>query len=97
MYLLCPISFHYNLLLSLLSFWAAAPKGTKFCRTQGTFVRLSVRLFILSSPQALSGLKSALSGLKSALSGLKSALSGLESALSGLKFALSGLKPACQA
>ena len=38
-----------------------------------------LRLFVRSSPQALSGLKSALSGLKSALSDLKSALSGFES------------------
>ena len=31
-------------------FWAAAPKGTKSCRTQGTFVRSFVRLSIRSSP-----------------------------------------------
>ena len=54
---------------------AAAPKGMKSCRIQGTFVHSSVR----PSPQALSGLKSALSGLESALSGLKSVLTGLES------------------
>ena len=54
---------------------AAAPKGMKSCRTQGTFVRLSVR----PPPQTLLGLKSALLGLKSAFSGLKSSLSGLES------------------
>ena len=76
-------------------FWAAAPKGTKSCRTQGDFHLF--RLFICPSPQALPGQTSALSGLYSILSGLKSALSGLESALSGLKFVLSGLKPACQA
>ena len=96
--------------LFLFPFWAAAPKGTKSCRTQGDF-RSSVCAYIRSfvrPPQALSGLKSALSGLKftlsdlkyafsgleSALSGLKSALSGIESALSGLNFALSGLKSA---
>ena len=56
---------------------AAAPKGTKSCKTQGDFY-LSVCLSVCP-PQALSGLKSALSGLKSALSGLKSALSGLDS------------------
>merc|ERR1711911_219533 len=61
------------------TFWAAAPKGTKSCRTQGDFCS-SFRHSVRSSPQALSGLKSALSGLKSTLSGLKSALSGLESA-----------------
>ena len=64
-----------------LSLWAAAPKGTKSCRTQGTFVRLSIRPLVRPSvcppPQALSGLKFALSGLKSALSGLKSTLLGL--------------------
>ena len=71
------------------AFWAAAPKGTKSCRTQGDFcwsvcpfVCWSVCLFIL--PPALSGLKSALSGLKSALSGLESALLDLKSALFGL-------------
>ena len=56
---------------------AAAPKGTKSCKTQGDFY-LSVCLSVCP-PQALSGLKSALSGLKSALLGLKSALSGLDS------------------
>ena len=62
-------------------FWAAAPKGTKSCRTQGDF-RSSFRPSVhpsVRSPQALSGLKSALSGLKFTLSDLKSALSGLES------------------
>ena len=48
---------------------AAAPKGTKSCRTQGTSVRLSVR----PSPQALSALKSALFGPKSTLSGVETA------------------------
>ena len=37
---------------------AAAPKGTKSCRIQGTFVRPFIRP---SVPQVLSGLKSALS------------------------------------
>ena len=44
---------------------AAAPKGTKSSRSQGT----SIRFFHPSAPQALSALKSALSGLNSALSG----------------------------
>ena len=82
--------------LSVTCFWAAAPKGTMSCRTQGDF-RSSVRAFVRSfvrPPQALSGLKSALSGLKSTLSGLKSALSGLKSALSGLKSTFSGPKSA---
>ena len=61
-----------------VTFWAAAPKGMKSCRTQGDF-RSSFRSSVCP-PQALSGLKSALSGLKFTLSGLKSALSGLESA-----------------
>ena len=69
-------------------FWAAAPKGTKSCRTQGDF-RSSIHP---SVPQALPGLESVLSGLKSTFSGLKSAFSGLKSALSGLQSALSGLK-----
>ena len=34
---------------SLLPFWAAAPKGTKSCRTQGTFVRSFVRPFFCPS------------------------------------------------
>ena len=58
---------------------AAAPKGTKSCRTQGTFVCSFVRPSVHPPPQVLSGLKSALSGLKSALPGLKSSLSGLAS------------------
>ena len=32
-----------------LAFWAAAPKGTKSCRTQRTFVYLSVRSFVRPS------------------------------------------------
>ena len=72
-----------------IGIWAAAPKGTKSCRSQGDFCS-SVCPFV-SPPQALSGLKSALSGLKSALLGLKSALSGLNFAFSGLKPVLSGL------
>ena len=53
----------------IYGFWAAAPKGTKSCRTRGDF-RLSFhpsfRLFV--PPQAcLSDLKSALSGHKSVL------------------------------
>ena len=67
-------------------FWAAAPKGTKSCRTQGTFVHSFVCPFVrLFVPPDLSGLKSALSGLKSSLSGLKSALSGLESVRADLR------------
>ena len=96
---ICPIRFEicpirpeiYPLRPEIYLFWAAAPKGTKPCRTQGDFcssIYLSVRPFVRLPPQALSGLKSALSGLKSTLSGLKSALSSLESALSGLKSAL---------
>ena len=76
-------------------FWAAAPKGTKSCRTHGDF-RSSIHLFVRSSvgpPQALSGLKSALSGLKSALSGLKSALSGLESARVDVRPERTGFRP----
>ena len=64
----------------------SAPKGTKSCRTQGTFVHSSARSSIC--PPAFSGLKFALSGLKSTLSGLKSTLSGLNvPALPGLKSA----------
>ena len=62
------------------SFWAAAPRGTKSCRTQGNFfssICLFVRISIRLSPQALS--EFALLAQKSALSGLKSALSGLKS------------------
>ena len=79
-------------LILSLPFWAAAPKGAKSCRTQGTSVCLSVR--VVPPPQALTGLKSALSGLKFVLSGLKPVLSGLKSAHSGLKSVLSGPKSA---
>ena len=65
---------------SNLSFWAAAPKGTKSCRTQRDFCS-SFCHSVRSSPQALSGLESALLGLKSALLDMKSALLGLKSAL----------------
>ena len=54
-------------LYTISTFWAVAAKGTKSCRTQGTFFRLSVRAFV--PPQALSGLKFALSGLKPVLLG----------------------------
>ena len=37
---------------SVLPFWAAAPKGTMSCRTQGTFVRLSVCPFVPPHPKA---------------------------------------------
>ena len=78
-----------------ITFWAAAPKGMKSCRTQDFYQ--SIPLFVCPSnspPQALSGLKSVLSCLKYALLVLKSALSALKSAPSGLKSALSGLKSA---
>ena len=75
----------------IMIFWAAAPKGMKSCRTQGTFVRLFVCSSIRSS---FSGLKSALSGLRSAFSGLIFALSGQKPVLSGLKSTLSFLESA---
>ena len=72
------LSIHRYIHLSVhwtpFDFWAAAPKGIKSSRTQGTSVRSSVCLIVRSSPQALSSLKSTLSGLKSTLSGMKSAL-----------------------
>ena len=85
-------------------FWAAAPKGTKSCRTQGDFcssVCSFVHLFVCSSPpsgpsdlkSALWDLRFGLSGLKSNFSGLKPGLSGLKLGFSGLKFKFSGLKP----
>ena len=67
---------------------AAAPKGTKSCRTQGDF-RSFVRSFVRTCVRPpLSGLILALSGSKLAPSGLKSALPDLTYALSGLKSAL---------
>ena len=42
------------------AFWAAAPKRTNFCRTQGIFVCLFVYPFVHLSSQILLGLKSAL-------------------------------------
>ena len=58
------------------SFWAAAPKGTKSCRTQVDF-HSSVSSIVRPPPFIrLSGLKSCLSGLKSSLSSLKSKFSG---------------------
>merc|ERR1711911_250311 len=87
------------------TFWAAAPKGTKSCRTQGDFCS-SFRHSVRSSPQALSGLKFALSGLKSALSDqicplrpeicpLRpeiSQIQGLKGQISGLRGQISGLR-----
>ena len=32
-----------------IRFWAAAPKGTKSCRTQGESVRLSLHMFVCTS------------------------------------------------
>ena len=61
---------------SVFGFWAAIPKGTKSCGTQGdfhSFVRSSTRPYPHLNP-----LQSALSGLKSVLSGLKSTLLGLK-------------------
>ena len=37
-------------ILPLFTFWAAAPKGTKSCRTQGTFVRSFVRSCVPPRP-----------------------------------------------
>ena len=76
---------------TILPFWAAAPKGTMSCRTQGDF-RSFVRSSVRPAPRGLSGLKSGLSGLKSSLLGLKFGLSGLLSGLSGIKSGLSSLK-----
>ena len=80
--LLSLILFH-----GVFGFWAAAPKGTMSCRTQGDF-RSSVRPFVRSfvrPPQALSGLKSALSGLKFTLSDLKYYLGQIKSPACFLK------------
>ena len=54
-------------------FFSAAPKGTKFCRTQGDFHSSFLPLVPLSVPKSiLSGPKSALSDPELALSSQKS-------------------------
>ena len=89
---------HERVYLKPGTFWAAAPKGTKSCRTRRlSFVRPFVSLLVRSSPPPAAGrsdLKSAPSGLKSDLYSPKSALPGLIFVLSGLKPALSSLKSA---
>ena len=83
-------------------FWAAAPKGTKSCRTQGEF--LSVRPFVRSSvrssvpprglSQAQGGPSQVLGGPSQALEGQIQALGGPSQALGGQGQALEGLSQA---
>ena len=67
-----------------VAFWAAAPKGTKSCRTQGESVRLYVHLSPQPALDALASLWEALASLWEALSSLWGALSSLWGALSSL-------------
>ena len=73
-----------------MSFWTAAPKEMKSCRTQGDVCSF-VRPFIRPPHSGFSGFKSGLSGLKSGLSDLKSGLSDLKFGLSSLKSGLASL------
>ena len=63
------------------NFWAAAPKGSKSCRTQGDF---------RSSPQALTGLKSDVIDLR--ISPLKPKISPLRPQISLFRPQISPLR-----
>ena len=87
----------------ITSFWAAALKGTKSCKTQGTFVRSSVHSFVCSSPPGplrpeICPLRPKICPLKPKICPLRLQISllSLRSVLSGLKSAHSGLHSALQ-